>query len=253
MKRKRRYKKKNNRFKNIFLSFLGVLFFLIIVFSAFYQYSPNFKIKGFEIVGVETLSSDELKKEAEDVFISSFNIFGQEFVVDNIFLSFKSKTEEIMKKFPEIESISVKKDFSKSVIYLEVKEKEPAIIWCDNEKCFLLDKKASFIRNCNKSEEFPIVEEKERTDIEKQKIVDSVFVLKEKLNHYGLRPEQYLLYSERLIANNIYGCDIIFNLEQEFDWQIEKMETILKQDKYFTNLNTFDYIDLRFGNQAVVK
>lgn len=253
MKRKRKYKKKNNKLKKLFLGFLGLLFFLVIAFSALYQYLPNFKIKGFEIVGTETLSSEDLKKEAEDLFVSSFNVFGQELVIDNIFLSFKNKTGELMKRFPEIESVSVKKDFSKSVIYLEIKEKEPAIIWCDNEKCSLLDKKASFIRDCDKNEGFSIIEERDEMSIEKQQVIDSVFILEEKLSHYNLKPEKYFLYSERLVANNVNGCDIIFNIDQEFDWQIEKMETILKQDKYFSTLNTFEYIDLRFGNQAVVK
>jgi cell division septal protein FtsQ len=235
MKRKRKYKKRNNKFKKLFLGFLGLLFFLVIAFSAFYQYSPNFKIKDFEIVGVKTFSSDELKEEAEHLFIFSFNVFGQEFVIDNIFLSFKNKTDELMKKFPEIESISVKKDFSKSVIYLEVKEKEPVVIWCDNENCSLLDKKASFIRNCDKNEGFPIIEEKDDINLEKQQVIDSSLILEEKLDHYGLKPEKYLIYPEKFVAENIYGCDIIFDLEQEFDWQIEKMEILLKQDRYFSN------------------
>ncbi len=155
--------------------------------------------------------------------------------------------------FPEIESISVKKDFSKSIIYLEIKEKEPAIIWCNYEKCSLFNKEASFIRDCEKSNDWPIIKEEDKNDYIKEEAISAVLKIEKILKEYNLKPEQYLLYSEKIIADNVNNCDIIFNLDNDFDWQLEKMETVLKQDKYLSQLSTFSYIDLRFGNQAIVK
>jgi len=248
---KKRSRKKNNIFKNIFFGFCGFLFLLIIIFSAIYQMSPNFKIKGLEVIGSETVPSDEVKKAAQDLFVSSFNIFGQEIVIDNIFLSFKGKTNELMKEFPEIENVVIKKDFSKGMIYLEIKEKEPAVTWCNNEKCFLLNKNASFIRNCDREGDYVLIQEKEEKEFNKQETINSIFQLDKKLREYGLNIEEYDLYSEKLIA--VSNCDFMFNLDDSFDWQIEKLEIVLKQERYLNNLNNFQYIDLRFGNQAVVK
>lgn len=254
MRRKRsrkRSRKKSNIFKKIFFGFCGFLFLLIIVCSALYQMSPNFKIKGLEVIGSETLSNDEVRAAAQNLFVSSFNILGQKVVIDNIFLSFNGKTNELMKEFPEIENISIKKDFSKGMIYLEIKEKEPAVIWCDNEKCSLLDKNASFIRNCDREGDYVLIQEKEEKEFNQQEIINSVLQLDKKLKEYGLNIEEYDLYSEKVVAVN--SCDFMFKLDDSFDWQIEKLEIVLKQEKYLNNLNTFQYIDLRFGNQAVVK
>lgn len=248
---KKRSRKKNNIFKKIFFGFCGFLFLLIVIFSAIYQMSPNFKIKGLEVIGSETLPNEEVKKAAQDLFVSSFNILGQKVVVDNIFLSFNGKTNELMKEFPEIENISIKKDFSKGMIYLEIKEKEPAVIWCNNEKCSLLDKNASFIRDCDREGDYILIQEKEEKEFNRQEIINSVSLLDKKLKDYGLNVEEYDLYSEKLIV--VSSCDFIFNFDDSFDWQVEKMEIVLKQDKYLNNLNNFQYIDLRFGNQAVVK
>jgi len=55
------------------------------------------------------------------------------------------------------------------------------------------------------------------------------------------------------VAEDLRGCDFIFSLGDNFDWQIEKMQTILNQKKYLDNLEGFQYIELRWGNQAVVK
>lgn len=254
MKRKRKYKKrKNNIFKRFFGAIFGILLFFIITFSALYHFSPNFKIKGFEIIGTTTISQEEIKKEAESIFVSSFDLFGQEIIIDNIFLSFKNKTEELINKFPEIENISIKKDFSKSIIYLEIKEKEPVIVWCDINKCSLLDKKASFVREYSNEEIFPTIEEKEKEEYKKIEIIKAVFKLEEIIKRYNLRTGKYLLYSEKFIVENINGCNIIFDLNNDFEWQVEKIETVLKQDKYLNNLSKFQYIDLRFTNQVIVK
>jgi cell division septal protein FtsQ len=248
---KKRNSKKNNIFKKMFFAFCGFIFLLIIVFSALYQMAPNFKIKGLEIIGNETLPQEEVKKAAQDLFVSSFNILGQEIMVDNIFLSFKGKTNELMERFPEIENIIIKKDFSKGMIYLEIQEKEPAVIWCDNQECSLLDKKASFIRNSNREEGFVLIQEKEEREFNKQETINSVLKLDKKLKEYNLNTQEYDLFLEKLVAVN--NCNFIFNLDDSFDWQVEKIDIVLKQEKYINNLNNYQYIDLRFGNQAIVK
>jgi len=254
-KKKRKYtrKKKKNLLNKIFLGFCGFLFLLIVVFSALYKFSPNFEIKGMEITGTETLSQDEIKGVAENLFSSSFNVLGKDIIIDNIFLSFKGKVNKLMEKFPAIESISIKKDFSQGIIYLDIKEKKPAIIWCEQEKCSLLNKEASFIRDCDKEKEFIIIQEKESKEYKKQEIINSVFLLNKKLDYYGLKIGECSLFLEKFIVNDLNGCNIIFNLDNDFTWQVEKLDTVLKQEKYLNNLNNFEYIDLRFGNQAIIK
>jgi len=257
MKRKRKYKikkkKKQSFLKKIFFSFGVFLFLLVIACSAFYKFSPNFKIKGMEVVGSKTVSQEEIKKVAENLFVSSFNLFGQEIVLDNIFLSLSSKSDELLKQFPEIENINIKKDYSKGLIYLEILEKEPIAVWCDNIKCYLIDKKGSFVRNYNNENNYYTIKEVENDEYDKKNILACSLKVKEKIEKYGLKINEFLVYKEKFVLSKIGNCDIIFNLKDDFDWQVEKMEIVLKQDKYRNNLNNLNYIDLRFGNQAVVK
>ena len=61
------------------------------------------------------------------------------------------------------------------------------------------------------------------------------------------------VYKDKTLVRSNLNCDIIFNIEGDLDWQIEKLGIVLKNDKYSKDLNKLEYIDLRFGNQAIIK
>lgn len=254
MKKKRRYTKIRKRRKNKLLPGLALVgFSLLLGFGAFYYFSSDFSIKGIEVAGAETVSQDEIKKAAQELF-SSFIFLGKEITMDNIFVSLEGKTNKLLEEFPEIERINIKKDYAKGIVYLEVLEKEPVVAWKENGECSLLDAKGSLVRQCSDQDNLAIIEQKEEIEkLDKKEAISSVLSLKKEFEHYGLEAESFSLFIDKLVVEDLRGCDFIFSLGDNFDWQIEKMQTILNQKKYLDNLEGFQYIELRWGNQAVVK
>ncbi len=257
MKRRRRIKKrkaKKSFLKKLFFGLGLIVFSFALSASALYYFSPDMRIKGLEVAGNKTVSQEDIKKVAQELFVSSFEFFGREIVINNILVSLESKSSELMERFPEIESVAIKKDYVKGLVYLEILEKEPAAIWCDDNNCSLVDRRGSFIGPCSRQENNSLILLDEKGGgLNKEKAISSALFLKEKMKGYGLEANFFSLFLDKFILEDVRGCDFIFNLSDDFDWQIEKMEIVLKQDKYLNNLNIFQYIELRWGNQAVVK
>lgn len=259
MKKRRRIKKrkaKKNFLKKFFFGLALIVFSFVLSAVALYYFSPDMRIKGLEIVGGKTVSQDDIKEAAQDLFVYSFNFLGREIVINNIFVSLDGKSSKLMERFPEIESISIKKDYVKGLVYLEILEKEPVATWCDNDNCSLVDRKGSFIKSCSKEEnnDLILIEEAEKAgDLKKEEVIGSALSLREKMKKYGLEAKIFSLFSDKFVLEDVRGCDFIFNLNDDFDWQIEKLQVVLDQDEYLSNLSAFQHIDLRFGNQAVVK
>ncbi|MDD5696486.1 MAG: hypothetical protein PHO90_00740 [Candidatus Pacebacteria bacterium] len=258
--KRRRYAKRKRKKK----SFLSKLFFglALIVFSfglgifILYRFSPDMMIKGVEIVGGRTVSQDDIKDVAQELFVSSFNFLGREVAINNIFVSLEGKADKLLEQFPEIESVSIKKDYVKGLVYLEILEKEPAAVWCSNGNCSLVDGKGSFIRSCPREEnnDLVLIEEKEKgSGLDKEEAVSASLYLNEKMKKYGLEAKIFSLFPDKLVLEDVRGCDFIFSPSDDFDWQVEKMEAVLDQGEYLNNLSAFQYIELRWGNQAVVK
>lgn len=110
------------------------------------------------------------------------------------------------------------------------------------------------VRQCSDQDNLAIIEQKEEIEkLDKKEAISSVLSLKKEFEHYGLEAESFSLFIDKLVVEDLRGCDFIFSLGDNFDWQIEKMQTILNQKKYLDNLEGFQYIELRWGNQAVVK
>ncbi len=255
MKKKRKHAKTRRRKKNKLLLGLALIGgSLLLGFGALYYFSPELSIKGVEVVGATTVPQEEVKKAAQELFSSSFNFLGKEITIDNIFVSLEGRANKLLEEFPEIEKVNIKKDYTKGIVYIEVLEKEPVAVWKENGKCSLLDAKGSFVKQCSGQDNFVIIEQKEEIEnLNKEEAIKAVLTLKKELEHYDLKAENFSFFADKLVAEDLKGCDFIFSLGDDFDWQIEKMQTILNQEKYLNNLESFQYIELRWGNQAVVK
>jgi cell division septal protein FtsQ len=163
-----------------------------------------------------------------------------------------------MERFPQIEDIKMKKDSNGNIIF-EIKEKNPFAIWCEDEKCSLVDGKGIFIRDYNNEEEFknlPKIEKKEWviTPEDKTKVMEYVSKINQILgkNEY-FKQQTYASFSDKITLKGDFSCILIFDFNEDISWQLEKMEAILKMEEYINNLSNFEYIDLRFKNQIIIK
>ena len=136
--RRRIYKSKRRKsflrgpFFWFFILFLLILFGIgyLVIFSNF------FEVKSIEISGHEKISPEEIIRTLEEkiehkiVFFESKSVF--------LFRS-PDLIEAISKKYPGIEKTTIKRRFP-SGLTVEIKERQPAALFCQNDQCLYVDK-----------------------------------------------------------------------------------------------------------------
>lgn len=257
-KKRKRYNTKRSKRKNflkvkifcfttLFLLIGGGLFYLLFL-------SPYFQIENLNIEGVETFEEDSLLSDLKTNSIISFNLFGNEFTSSSVFIPLQAKTASLLNDFSQIENINIHKNFFSKEITIEIIEKKPFCIWCENEKCVLLDKKATYIRDYSNEtglitiNTFSNYEENLQNWCDKTKA--EFLLLLKKITNEKNEITEYEIYSDKFFAkyNNI---DLIFDPAIDIDEQIERMNIILEQLK--DELNEIEYIKLMFEDQIPVK
>ncbi|MDD3032482.1 MAG: hypothetical protein PHX52_01695 [Candidatus Pacebacteria bacterium] len=232
------------------------LFFIALFFGLSYLliFSPYFQIKETSVSGIQTISKAELLKSFKDDSSITLDILGTSLISESLFLPKQGDITSLLENFPAIENISIKKDFFTQKITLEVKEKTPVAIWCSSEKCFLVDKKATYIKDFEDEVGFITINERDEYEKNlkvwsgetKQEFIVTLLTIYENNNEI----KKFNVYSDRFtgVYNNV---EFVFDPKEDIDWQIEKMAIVLK--KLDNNIEGLTYIDLRFGEQVVIK
>ena len=260
---KTRRKAVKRRKKSFFTSFLfsAVTFSSILILSGigFLLFSPRFQISNITIAGNNDISTDDLKKAAEEKMKTSFSMMGMDFSTESIFLSVAKGANSLAEAFPQIDKITVKKNFPNG-LSIQIVEKTPFAGWCeafDAEKCYLVDKFGSYIKDVDAGaidSGLVRVNEKEKIDSPAKKdILSSLMQIGSGLDQNQIKIANFDLYKDKVIVGTNLKCQLIFTRGEDLNWQIEKLKIVLKNDTYSKKLNSLQYIDLRFGNQAIIK
>jgi cell division septal protein FtsQ len=258
-KRKMSRRRKKSIFTNFYFSFS--VFALIIVLSGagFLLFSPRFQISQLSVSGNNNIATADLEKVAQDKLKTSFSVLGMDISTESIFLSMGKGVDALKESFPEIDKVTVKKNFPNG-ISLQIVEKTPYAVWTDefdNSKCYLVDKDGSYIKKYEAKDEYASlirINEKEKiNDLDKKKILESFSKIEAKLKNNSINVSSFDIYEEKVVAQSNLACKIYFNVNDDLDWQIEKLGIVLGNSKYSSNLGVLEYIDLRFGNQAIIK
>ncbi|MFA5087174.1 MAG: hypothetical protein WC470_02645 [Candidatus Paceibacterota bacterium] len=261
LKTSKRKRKKANFLSRFYFSLIGAFLFLGI-FAFGIIYSSQFTIKDIKAGGLSAVSNEQLTQAIKDKLTLSYNLFGKQITMENFLVPQSKKMNSVLMEFPEIESVDIKKDYINKSITFEVKKKQPVAAWKEifTGSCYLVDKNGGFIKSCANdlpSGLFVVQEEKDicKNDAEfkKNAVVAGAAILKQTAK-YNIPANVFSLLSKDKLSLNLgNGCQIYFNILDDLDWQLEKMAIVLKQSRYYSNLNTLQYIDLRFGNQAIIK
>ncbi|PIR02276.1 MAG: hypothetical protein CO144_02235 [Candidatus Nealsonbacteria bacterium CG_4_9_14_3_um_filter_35_11] len=263
-KHKAKRKKRLNFLKSSYFYRFFVLFsFILTIFYLFY-FSPYFQIQKIEIRESKTFSSEELKKIIQENYGICFEFLGKKFDSKSILLPF-NKAALLLEHFPQIEDIVWRRKFP-NVLTLEVKERIPFALWCKNEEkdCHLVDKKGKAFEMFEKEniDKLIIIEEKNEIDsliprgkMEKEDFLSLTLKIKEELEKaQGFEKiEKFIIFSDKLAVKMPQGLQIFLNPEENLDWQLEKLKILLKEKISKDALKNLEYIDLRFGNQAIIK
>ncbi len=248
-------RRKKSIFTNFYFSFFVFASIIVLSTVGFLLFSPRFQVSQLNITGNNNILTEDLERVAEQKLKTSFSLLGMDISTESIFLSMGGGVNSLMESFPEIEKVTIKKDFPNG-ISLQIVEKTPYAVWID-EKSYLVDKNGSYIKDFEDREEYSSlirVNEKEKIDnLTKKDILERLSKIELELKNNSINISEFDVYQEKIVTKSNLFCKIFFNINDDLDWQIEKLIIVLGNSKYSNNLDSFEYIDLRFGNQAIIK
>ncbi len=227
-----RKKSKLRIFKKKIAWFFVLILILISGLAYFFFFSSVFQVKSIEISEVKKSSEKEIKK------IVSQN-------VNNIFTSdLERVVSEISKKYPQIDKVEIKRNLPDK-IYVEIKERTPVAVSCKDFSCYFVDSKGVAFEETYKKEGLAVIKLqgfKLGDKIIKEDILKAVI----KINNGLKNIIAYPVSDDRLNIQTEEGWKIYFNPKEDIDWQIEKLEILLKEKLPVNERGSLEYIDLRF-------
>jgi cell division septal protein FtsQ len=237
-----RIKKKQPFFKKkyFFPTFFGFLFSILIIYLL--VFSSFFQIEKIIISGNEKTNKNEILKIVENKIQKTIFFYSTR----SIFLA---DINEIKKSFP------------KSLNVIVIERLGLAVFCNNNENCFLLDQKAVIFESLLKESQLPRIE---KLNNEKQfqlgeQVIEEDLVLKilkvfSILAELDIKAKKALIVSnERINVLTDENWDIYFNPQKDLNWQLTKLEALLKEQVSLENRNQLDYVELRFGDLAPFK
>ncbi len=253
-----RIKKKQPFFKKkyFFPTFFGFLFSILaiylLVFSSFFQ------IEKIIITGNAKTEKNDILKIIESKIQKT--IFS--YTTKSIFLADINEIKKTASNsFPQIDDLEIKKSFPDSLNVIVIERLGLAVFCNNDENCFLLDQEAVIFEPLLQESQLPRIE---KLNNEKQfqlgeQIIEEDLVLKilkifSVLTELNIKAEKALIVSsDRVNVLTDQGWDIYFDPQKDLNWQLTKLEALLKEYVPLEDKNQLDYIELRFGDLAPFK
>jgi len=231
----------------LILIILGSLVYLFI-------FSDIFKIKNVNISGNNKCSYEEISK-----IVSSG--------LGNIFLyGSKNVDTKLEEKYPEIDNVNIKRSFPDSLT-VEIEEREPVAIACKpsmrseikifGEKtiidCFNIDKKGIvFEESLENPLGLPVIMFNNSgfifllgTEIIETEYLEKILRIDSDFKEVQIL-ETYPISKNRINVKTKEGWVAYFDPKEDIDWQIEKLNILLKEKLPLGERKSLEYIDLRF-------
>lgn len=253
-----RFKKRKPIYGNRF--FWLVLFTFIFLFSIFYFlfFSSIFQVEKINIVGSQQTSGEQLNPSLRLVINEKLENKILFFPTKSIFLVNLNKIkEDVLKKFPPIANIEIRRSLP-NILNVLITERKIIAIFCQEEKCFVLDKEGIIFQETNDSFQ-PVIRSLIFTDeinlgkkaVEKENLISLLEInsqLKENLN---IPIKEFIISArEKLIVTTQENWEIYFNLSGNIEWQLTKLKALLEEKIPEAKRKDLEYIELRFGNFA---
>lgn len=227
-----RIKRKKSIWRRQFFR-LGVLLLIFFIsFSYLLFFSETFQVKKIIVSGEEKISKEEIKKLVEK---------------KNIFLINLGKTRKnILEKFLQIAEIEIDRSFPDTLNILVI-ERVAVAVWCESEECFLIDKEGVLFEKA--SPETDWVEIFGDKELLEEKKISQILEIRSKLKEdLDVAIEKAVLVSpKRLDVKTAENWEIYFNLEEDLNWQVQKLGLVLEKQIPPEKRGSLQYIDLRFS------
>jgi len=252
-----RYWKKKPIFRGRFLA-LGFLTLLIAVTLFYFLFLfETFWVEKIIISGEKKVMKEriellvERRLENKVLFFETKSIFA---------LDTKQIKRDILDSFPQIAEVKVSRGFF-DAIGVEVTEREALALWCQEERCFLIDTEGIIFEEVSPDMELFRIRSGQAVDslalgltVVARERLGQVFNVKSDLAETAevSITEAFLASEERLNVKTSEGWEIYFNLKGNIDWQLTELKMVLEKEippecSLDRKRGELEYIDLRFS------
>ncbi len=237
-------------------TYAAIGLFVVLAAAIFYLFffSAVFKIKNIYITDIP--EKDKIKMDLEDFLVNNSQL--SKFLGNDNILIWRNDTKEFIKKYPDIDSLSVERNFFKREIKIEVVKKEKFGVWCANA-CWWFDKKGIIFEEAPQIEGGSI---KTVYDLSNKEIklgdyvlprnfLDNFFKIISIIERADLRAKNLIIEDielQEITADIFSGPKIYFSLRIDSEFSLSALESFKN-----TGLDKIQYIDLRVENRAYYK
>lgn len=269
-KKRHKIKPKKQIWKSKF--FWVVILILVLACASVYFliFFPGLQVKNILISGNEKVKTEDLMNLAvTGVKTELLDFWGVKIYTESIFLvDIKSLDEEISKKYPVIEKVSLSRSFPQT-LNLGVAERKPAGIYCSDRECFLIDSNGVIFEDLSAVPQgLFIVRQVLKTtqDFTGENVIDKNIM--DALIKIGreLQEKFQIDIKEALLAESINsvkidiktseGWNIYFGLGPDYqgvDQQMQKMTLLLQKQVTESERKSLQYINLMYKDRASYK
>lgn len=211
--------------------------------------SPIFTIKTIAISGNKEISTDEIKNSL---------------ICKNIFLTTRKGIEnELLKKFPKILDLRIKKNLFRRELQIDLKEREEIGIICRAEKCFYIDNNGIIFEYAPQTsgslvtliKDFSERDYKLGDKVADKEIINNISAIKEYLlSELDLKVSSFDITGfpiEELRVVTKESWYLMFSLRREIKSQLSALKAALNEK--IKNRIGLQYIDLRIENRIYYK
>jgi len=248
-KYKKSYRTKKKRHFNFFKKrFFWFSFLIVFLFSGLvylFVFSSVFKIKDIQVSGYESASVKEIiSRSAKNIFFTHFNDIREQAVLQH----------------PKIKQVNLKRKFPDRIT-AEVEERKPVAVFYykpvalmfpakeDIKEYFLIDDQGIVYEKVSETLDFPVIELNTiitRFNLGQKAIKKDLLDKILKVDNNVDVSKLILISEKRLNAQSKEGWEIYFNLEDDLDWQLERLNILLEKKIPSDKTRNLEYIDLRF-------
>jgi cell division septal protein FtsQ len=253
-----RHKRKKSILRNRFF-WLGILI-LFSVGAIFYFLflSETFQTGKIIVTGGEKVSKEEIERIVEGKLENRILFFPTRSIFSVCLIETK---EEILNSFPQVADVEIKRGFP-DVLNVLVTERSGSAVWCQEDKCFLLDdegiifeevsSETDLVRIVNQRQVgYLLLGERVINEDTLSRILSIASELKDNLK---IPIKEFVISArDKLAVLTAEEWQIYFNLEEDLEWQLTKLNVVLEEKVPSEDRKDLEYIDVRFGNLAPLK
>jgi len=250
-----RKKKKVYQLRSFWIVFAAVLLgALAIYFGIFFS---AIQIQHIAIAGNQKVATGDIEKLAEKNSTTKvLGLSSQSIFLENP-IALKN---DILHAFPQIGDVSVQKKYPSS-LFIMVQERQPFSVFCDSlTNCFSIDNTGVIFEQVQApvgvmtiSTEPAQLEVFAGEDVVNKNVMDAIGKIQTSLKQNFNIDVAQALVSDPLIITTSEKWKIYFDLTQDIDLQITKLNTLLKNQISTSDRKTLQYIYLQYQDRAYYK